>query len=50
VLQNGRTGIIIHYLDIGVVGAFAEESEKIAEIRQGRQLDLLSALPNTYGP
>jgi len=26
--------IIIHYRDIGVVGAYAEEAEKIAEQRQ----------------
>ena len=32
--RTAEQEIIIHYRDIGVVGAFAEESEKIAEQRQ----------------
>lgn len=32
--RTAEQTIIIHYRDIGVVGAFAEEAEKIAEQRQ----------------
>jgi hypothetical protein len=32
--RTAEQEIIIHYRDIGVVGAFAEEAEKVAEIRQ----------------
>ena len=32
--RTAEQQIIIHYRDIGVVGAFAEEAEKIAEQRQ----------------
>ncbi|MHB1394666.1 MAG: DUF4368 domain-containing protein [Clostridia bacterium] len=32
--RTAEQEIIIHYRDIGVVGAFAEEAEKIAEQRQ----------------
>lgn len=32
--RTAEQKIIIHYRDIGVIGAFAEEAEKIAEQRQ----------------
>lgn len=32
--RTAEQEIVIHYRDIGVIGAFAEEAEKIAEIRQ----------------
>ncbi len=32
--RTSEQGIVIHYRDIGVIGAFAEEAEKIAEQRQ----------------
>jgi len=32
--RTAEQEIIIHYRDIGVVGTFAEEAEKIAEIQQ----------------
>jgi len=32
--RTAEQEIVIHYRDIGVVGAFAEEAEKIAEQRQ----------------
>jgi len=34
--RTAEQEIIIHYRDIGVVGAFAQEAEKIAEQRQGQ--------------
>lgn len=42
--RTAEQEIIIHYRDIGVVGAFAEEAEKVAEIRQ-RQTNLICCLP-----
>ena len=35
--------VIIHYRDIGVIGAFAEEAEKIAE--QAKADSLICCLP-----
>jgi len=34
--RTAEQEIVIHYRDIGVIGAFAEEAEKIAKQRQRR--------------
>ena len=47
--RTAEQEIIIHYRDIGVVGAFAEEAEKIAEQWLRQTAFLLSASTITHG-